>query len=383
MSYSINFVCRDSKKNKQGLSPVEMYIILNGKRTFIALPRKERPEVFRKAYNAKRNNEIKEFCATKLAETQGVMLKLGEKLTLETLKYALKYGVDDESNNGKLSKLLDDFLKIQADKTRTNGVTLKTYQKYEIVAKSFLEFIGDVPVETIGNADIKAYQIRVNQKYLLSTSHSHLCKLKTFFKYLIDNNFIKTNPFNNIKVPRGQQVVETITEDEFQRIVNKRFQIERLEKVRKLLVVAGGSGLAYCDVVNLSPSDFQNINGRIAIIKARRKTHIDYLSVLTDEAEAIVKELNYDISTLKLSNQKVNSYAKEIQDLCGITSVKSLHFHLFRHFYARRIINSGLPIELVSKCLGHSNIMMTQHYAKLFKEKTLNRITDYFILNNL
>lgn len=381
--YGINFFCRESKVNKHGYANIEMQISLNGKRTMVALPRKERPEVFRKAYNAKRNNEIKEFCATKLAETQGIMLKLGEKLTLETLKYALKYGVDDESNNGKLAKLLDDFLKIQADKTRTNGVTLKTYQKYEIVAKSFLEFIGDVPVETIGNADIKAYQIRVNQKYLLSTSHSHLCKLKTFFKYLIDNNFIKTNPFNNIKVPRGQQVVETITEEEYQRIVNKRFEIERLEKVRKLLVVAGGSGLAYCDVVNLSPSDFQNINGRITIIKARRKTHVDYLSVLTDEAEAIVKELNYDISTLKLSNQKVNSYAKEIQDLCGITSVKSLHFHLFRHFYARRIINSGLPIELVSKCLGHSNIMMTQHYAKLFKEKTLNRITDYFISNNL
>lgn len=69
-----------------------------------------------------------------------------------------------------------------------------------------------------------------------------------------------------------------------------------------------------------------------------------------------------------LSNQKMNAYLKEVADLCGIT--KTLTFHIARHTFATTVtLSNGVPIETVSKMLGHKNIRMTQHYAKILDKK--------------
>ncbi|QTE39778.1 tyrosine-type recombinase/integrase [Mucilaginibacter sp. P25] len=69
-----------------------------------------------------------------------------------------------------------------------------------------------------------------------------------------------------------------------------------------------------------------------------------------------------------LSNQKMNSYLKEIAGIVGIN--KELTFHIARHTFATTItLNHGVPIETVSKLLGHTNIKQTQHYAKLIDKK--------------
>jgi integrase len=69
-----------------------------------------------------------------------------------------------------------------------------------------------------------------------------------------------------------------------------------------------------------------------------------------------------------LSNQKMNSYLKEIADVCGIQ--KDLTFHIARHTFATTVtLTNGVPIETVSKMLGHTNIKTTQHYAKILDKK--------------
>ena len=68
-----------------------------------------------------------------------------------------------------------------------------------------------------------------------------------------------------------------------------------------------------------------------------------------------------------LSNQKMNSYLKEIADLCGIK--KNLTFHLARHTFATMTLSKGVPIESVSKMLGHTNIKTTQIYARITNKK--------------
>jgi site-specific recombinase XerD len=96
------------------------------------------------------------------------------------------------------------------------------------------------------------------------------------------------------------------------------------------------------------------------------KTGVPFLSVLLDEAAEIVKRYDYELPIL--SNQKYNSYLKEIGDLCEIS--KPMHTHIGRHTAATYLLNKGIPIETVAKMLGHSNIKQTQHYAKLV-DKTI------------
>lgn len=93
-------------------------------------------------------------------------------------------------------------------------------------------------------------------------------------------------------------------------------------------------------------------------------------------AERIAEKYNYDFNSLHISNQKVNSFLKEIGDICGIPL--SLHFHLARHFYAMYLLNKNVPITTVSKALGHSNLTMTQHYAKALEETIIDDISAVF-----
>ena len=74
------------------------------------------------------------------------------------------------------------------------------------------------------------------------------------------------------------------------------------------------------------------------------------------------------LRNLGLSNQKMNSYLKEIADACGIS--KNLTYHIARHTFATTVtLSNGVPIETVSKMLGHRNIKTTQHYAKILDKK--------------
>ena len=69
-----------------------------------------------------------------------------------------------------------------------------------------------------------------------------------------------------------------------------------------------------------------------------------------------------------LSNQRMNSYLKEIADICGIRKV--LTFHIARHTFATTVtLTNGVPIESVSKMLGHKKMQTTQHYAKILDSK--------------
>ena len=108
---------------------------------------------------------------------------------------------------------------------------------------------------------------------------------------------------------------------------------------------------------------------------ARQKTNtLSSIPILPKALEILESYRNYPTCESNglmlpiLSNQKMNSYLKEIADLCGIT--KELTFHIARHTFATTItLSNGVPIETVSKMLGHLDIRTTQHYAKLLDNR--------------
>ena len=167
--------------------------------------------------------------------------------------------------------------------------------------------------------------------------------------------------------------------EEIETMMNKKFVSNRLEIVRDIFVFSCFTGLAYIDVKQLTPNHISfGIDGDKWIFKNRQKTDTASKIPLLPIALSIVNKyashpicLNEDRLLPILSNQKMNAYLKEIADVCGIN--KELTFHIARHTFATTVtLSNGVPIETVSKMLGHTNLKTTQHYAKILDIKISN-----------
>ncbi|MGV8096749.1 MAG: site-specific integrase [Mangrovibacterium sp.] len=178
-------------------------------------------------------------------------------------------------------------------------------------------------------------------------------------------------PFEVQKVHR-----DCLTEEELNAIENKEIAIGRLKYVRDLFVFSCYTGIAYCDVMRLTPSNLQpGIDGGLWIFTKREKTDNPVPVPLLSKAEVIINRYRQHPKAVSrgtlfplISNQNLNAYLKEVANICGIT--KNLTFHLARHTFATTVtLNNGVPIESVSKMLGHSKLSTTQIYAKVMEVK--------------
>ena len=148
--------------------------------------------------------------------------------------------------------------------------------------------------------------------------------------------------------------------------------IKRLEQVRDIFVFACFTGLSYIDVKELSKDHIRiSFDGNTWIMTKRSKSNINVNVPLMDIPKKILEKYDGELPDKVLpvlSNQKMNAYLKEIADVCGIT--KNLTFHLARHTFATTVtLAKGIPIETVSKMLGHTNIQTTQIYARITNDK--------------
>lgn len=369
-TFNINFVCRQSKVTKAGKAPVEMSIIINGKRVYLTLPRKESPKDFQKLITSKRQNDLKEYLELmyqKVLQAQTILMQQGTIVNPTAIKEYIQNGC---STSYTIEDLFVEYLKILKKRVGVN-LTAAVYRKYEIVRDLFYSHIPkDKQVKEITKSVIADFYAELNKKYESTTSAAMMVKLKTIIVFAVDNGKLGCNPFNGIKISKRTKEVEYLTEQEINAIKSKSFN-ERLTKVRDLFLFQCFTGLAYVDMANLTREDFQvNELGQYFIKKSRVKTGVSFLTVLLDEAAEIAKK--YDFELPVLSNQKYNSYLKEIKDVCDIR--KELHTHIGRHTAATYLLNKGVPLETVAKMLGHSNIKQTQHYAKLVDKTVFDEI---------
>jgi integrase len=235
--------------------------------------------------------------------------------------------------------------------------------------------VGNKPVKAVDNADILNYKYHLKNELKLkdSTLASYLTKTKSIFVFGMRNNKLTKNPFDTIKIKKGEVNIVPLTKEELMKIANKDFGIDRLNQVRDLFVFAANTALSYCDLSSLRREDIQ-IDGEVMYLKKKRgKTGVTYILPLNDTAISLLKKYDYELPII--TNQKYNSYLKEIADICGIK--KTLTTHLARHTAATLMLNAGLSIEVVSKILGHSNTKMTQHYAKLLDKTVINTKIEF------
>lgn len=368
---SIQFYCRASKANKQGYAPVELSICLNGTRKFINLPIKFKPEEFNRKRQPEEIVDSLVIWRNKINSYVNDILLNGIPLTAEALRTTIQTG---GVKSYTVQNLFDDYLNIlrkRIDKDLSAGV----YRKYELVKEQFLTYVNpNAEVTTITNSIIQNYYVDLKNKYDDSTTAGYMRKLKTFIKFAIDNDKIKVNPFQNIKITRPQKDIDFLTENEINKLIHTSTGNTSLDKVKDCFIVMCGTGMAYSDIKQFTKDDLKELNGTYYINKKREKTGVEYTSVVLPFAASIINK--YDVLPV-ISNQKFNAYLHTIEDLLNIK--KKLHTHLARHSYATLLLNKGVKLETVSKTLGHSSVKMTTtYYAKYLPQTIVEEVAKVF-----
>ena len=376
LTSSVAFYCRNCKTDKNGLAPIEASIIISGQRTFINLPRKERPEEFRKHIAARKDNDLKRYLdqvRAQLNQYQTELLQNGKPITPQALKEAFK-------NGGVRSYTIEDLFNDFLEKTKKrigHDLTQESYQKYEYVRNLFYKHVDKKKeVASITCSVIDSFYIYLQQNYNTATSASHMTRLKTVITYAIDDGHLKTNPFKNIKVKHGKKKIEYLTEEELNRIYTLEMDNQSLSDVRDAFCFQASTGLAYIDLLNLQKEDIKvTEDGTHYITKTRHKTDTEFTTVILPMGVEILKRHNYNIKVI--TNQKYNLFLKSIQALANIN--KTLTTHLARKTFCCMLLNRGVSINTVAKCAGHADIKITRSYYATLQESTvIKEVTSVF-----
>lgn len=367
-TYNISFYCRKSKADRQGQSPVEISLIINGQRKFINCPFKCSPEDFNRKRRPKHIQDYVDYQRVRVATIVSEMATNGIPLTAESLREYIRSG---GVKSYTVEDLFNDYFSLLKKRVGTS-ITQTVYDKYSRVRELFCQYFDKTKeASTITPATIQEFYAELKGKYQDSTSGGMMTKLKTIIHYGLDNNKLSVNPFQGLKISKGTKEITTITFSQLQTIINHTF-VNRVQKVADLFVFACGSGLAYTDCMHLTPEDFVEKDGKLCIFKSRLKTGVKFYSVLLPWAVDIAKKYDYKLPVI--SNQKTNSYIQEVQDICGIDV--HLTFHKARHFYAMYLLNKKVPITTVQKAIGHANLSMTQHYCKALETTIIDDISS-------
>ena len=374
---TITFVCRSSKVSKRnGLTPLELYVIIDGKRRYVSLNRKIDPKLFNPKKQIVRGdtqtNEYIEAVRMKCYALETEMLKRGLLLTVDTFVYAFKHGI--RQNSISTYGLFDKFMEKQLEKKDVGLITQAIYVKYRCTIRYCKEAMQtDKMLSDLTTSDMEDIYKHMLRKMSNNSAICYMRKLKTILIYAIREGYITTNPIT-FKFHKDKIEKDPLTLDEVRRIRTVKLGSKRIENIRDLFILQCYTGLAFRDMSCFSEKDIKiDKDGKEWIVKERIKTGITALIPILPVVKEILVKYNYHLPTL--TNQKYNSYLKEIQDICGIT--KTLHSHLARHTCGTLLLNAGVDMLTVSKVLGHSSTKTTEAvYAKLLPETIMRRVEE-------
>ena len=292
--FSISFLCRESKCDKRGYAPVECSIIFGGRRSYMSLPRKERPEVFRREYSKRGSNDIKVFCdefQRRVNVCVSEMYRKGLSVSPDSVKAYLRGQYTDIVSIGMLVQAFLGTLKVRVG----INLNLAGYKKYEKVCRILLDKLGrDSDVKCLTKGIVLDILSGWKVRYEASSLSCYWSKLKCLLTYAVDSGYMDINPCSGIRVPKGEKKLEIMGDDEYERLRDKEIDIARVERVRDFFLFACNSGLSYCDCCSLVPSDFSLVDGRVVIDKCRQKTGTRFYSVVLPDGVKVLEKYGWD-----------------------------------------------------------------------------------------
>lgn len=382
------FYLRKSKVNAIGRMPIFQRITVNGQRIDISTGHyveevkwsSETSRIKGNSEEARTINSQLDLLIATVYETEKRLYMKEEEITFESFKN--EYQGKKEKNRTLIPIFQDHNNKIKAliGKEYAPG-TLERYETSLKHTKDFLLWkynIVDIDITKIDHAFVTDYEfyLRTVRNCANNTAVKYIKNFNKIIKICLANHWIERNPFANYKSKVKEVDRVYLTEEEIQQIFNKDFATDRLSLVRDIFLFSCFTGLAYIDVKNLTKSHISiGIDGEKWIFTHRQKTESASKIPILPVTQMIIEKyanhpqaVNQDRLLPILSNQKMNAYLKEIAGVCNIN--KELTFHIARHTFATTVtLTNGVPIESVSKMLGHKNLRTTQHYAKVLDKK--------------
>lgn len=374
-------------KSKNGVAPIYVRITVNGRRSEISLKRSCPVDSWdhdvhrikgRKADKTAINSYL-DRTYSRLLDCQETLQKENKLITAKAIK-ARFLGLDDTSKT-----LLDilDYHKEQMKDVLKRG-TLKNYKTTERYLKNFLKKeirTSDTYLKELSYAFLINFEKYLRRKkdksgrFQLTNNGimKHMERFKKLLNLAIKLEWMANNPFRDYKMKFKKFDRAFLSKLELQKLEETIFTNATLEKTKDFFLFACYTGLSYIDVKQLSRNHLvKGIDGRDWIHCIREKSQTSMKIPLLEKAITILgKYPNTQESEFLLpiySNQKTNKYLKDIGNQCDIN--KKLSFHVARHTFATTVtLSNGVPIETVSKLLGHSKLSTTQIYARVVEQK--------------
>ena len=387
-SFGVLFFLKKPKGYHKGPIPVYLRITVDGVARDLSSKRAVDPVKWNaaagrmggKSEEAKEVNAYLDVLQHKVFTAKRKLLERDGDITAEAIKNMLT-GKDPQK---KKHMLLETFRHHNEQMRALVGREYApgTLERYETSLKHTASFIQwkygteDLELEKLDYEFLSAYEFWL--KSVRRCGHNSAIKYLSNFRKIINGclrrGWLSRDPFPGFKMSLREVNRTALTEKELELLADKQFATPRLTQVRDIFLFSCYTGLAYADVKKLHARDVVwGVDGEQWLMVAREKTDtVSRIPLLPPALELIERYQRIGAEDAPLlpvlSNQKMNAYLKEIADVCGLS--KNLTFHLARHTFATAItLSNGVPIETVSKMLGHRNLKTTKHYARILDSK--------------
>lgn len=383
-TFGLLFYIRRDKTNKKGEAPVFMRLTINGERADASIKRFIEPHAWNSA-KGKANEKSRggKDLNLYLDAISANILRIQRDLELDKKEVSAqiilnRYLGKEQSDRHTLMEVF----RAHNEKCRAlSGISLApgTVIRYETSLRLTEAFLRttykkeDCYLDEITHQFVEDYDfyLRTVRRCCHNTTTKYLLNFKKIIRIALAKGWMKKDPFAQVHFHFEPVEREFLEKQELKVLLNKEITITRLAQVRDIFCFCCLTGLAFTDVQQLRPEHLvADIHGKIWIRKARQKTKNMCNIPLLDEAQKIIDRYRdhpycqtHGVLLPVCSNQKMNSYLKELADICGIR--KNLSAHCARHTFATLTLASGATIDNVAKMLGHANVNMTRRYAKV------------------
>ncbi|SUE33858.1 site-specific integrase [Rikenella microfusus] len=399
-TFCVVFFCKKTKITRKGKAPIYVRITTRGQSTEIYTRCQIEPEKWnqkaerslcRDKISVQINDILASYRASILAAYDG-LIKEGKEPNCFAMKQRL---VNPYENTKQFLSELDKYCEKRQAEVGVR-ITQLTANKYHRLLRYLREYTqsqykkNDLPLESVSYEYIDGFNT------FLQTAHNCknngavnlLCCLKNFILYAIRNEWIEKNPFKYYKLKEEHnKAKDHLTQAELEQMIVKPMPNERLERIRDVFAFCCFTGLAFTDADHRRKKHITTAeNGTVWIHKPREKTSVMSRIPLLSYAIRLLRKYEHDAKCREQgkmlpipSNTKMNAYLKEIADICNIG--KTLTTHVARHTFACVAIEYGMPINVLAKILGHTNVNMTRHYAKISEtniSREMMKIGDKF-----
>ena len=388
-SYSLVFLISRTRPKKNGECPVFLKININGDKTRFAVKRHVLPDKWDsrgtrmkgRTKEAKVFNDYLEAIKLRANNLYNELLKMNAEVTPQMLKDAI-LGTN-EARPKTIIAVFNDYIE-RLHALLGKETTYANFQKYRTTRNHLQAYlqkayrVSDVSIKRIDHRMIEGFEhfLKTEKGCSHNTAIKFLQNVKKITKDCIKCGWLIRDPFLNKGLSLKEVSRPYLNEEELHRIMILKLPFERLERVRDYFLFACFTGLSYADVKKFTRKEIEITDSGKWIKTRRKKTGGVVFVPILDVAWQIIQKYNPYFDQLMpedhvlpiMSNQKMNGYLKEIADLAKIT--KQLSYHIARHTFATTVtMLNGVPIETVSKMLGHKNITSTQHYARIVDSK--------------